>query len=105
MLSEEELQAILGMGDISSAEEQAATQLALAQRLRGAFGQSGRNDIGSNIGRAAGGLAGALSDYRGLSEQSKIPGMRKGFMDAMSEALRRKQAQNAGAQMIGDQPF
>jgi hypothetical protein len=94
MLSNEELEVLLGMGDISSAEEAAQMQLALAQQLRNSpLASKGRNDIGSNIGRAGAGIGAAMSNYKGLQQQETIAPMRKQFMDQMSEALRKKRDQ------------
>jgi len=93
MFSEEELAALLQMGDISGAEQNVARQVALAERLRSApFMSKQRTDVGSNIGRAAGGIASALNDYGASKAQKELTPMRRDILMRLSEALRKKRA-------------
>jgi hypothetical protein len=81
-LTEEQLLALLGVGDITGAQEDQMNQLKLAQQLRDSAPKQ-RYDVGSNIGRAAYGVAGALSDYRGMGASKDISGMKKNLLSIL----------------------
>lgn len=91
MFSEEELEALLRMGDISGAEQSIARQRALSEQLRGApfMSKTGR-DWGSNLGRAGGGIAAALGDYRAGQQQKELTPMKQQILAQLAEALRKR---------------
>lgn len=85
-LSEEQLQAMMGMSDIGGQEDELARQMALSEQLRSASQNIKRNDIGSNIGRAGYGIGSAISDYRNNQRPAEITAGKKSFL---SDMLRR----------------
>jgi hypothetical protein len=60
----EQLEALLGAGDVSEQEKQRQQLLQLGVNLRGNMSNVQGRGVGSNLGRAAYGVGGALSDYR-----------------------------------------
>ena len=90
-MTEEELIALLGMGDITGAEQNVARQERLAQALRNAPFSTQRNmRSGGNIGRAAGGIAAAMSDYGADKSSKELTPMRRDALERLKEALLRK---------------
>ena len=88
-LTNEDLQAIMGMGDIGGAENDQLRQQLLARDLRGSMGDIKGYRTGSNIGRAAYGIAGAMNDYSAGKATGKISTMKT---DLLSKLLKSRQA-------------
>ena len=98
MITEEQLAALLRMGDIGGAQEDLSNQMLLANQLRNTMGGIKRNDWGANLGRAAYGGAGAISDYRAMKARPEITQMKKNLL---SELLRKRGAPTTGYGMEG----
>jgi hypothetical protein len=89
MITEEELRAILGLGDIGGAEDTLKQQLALAGELRDKVGTgNGAGGIGGNIGRAGYGIASAINDARARKAAPQISAMKQKLLD---DLLKRRQ--------------
>lgn len=87
--TQEQLQALLGMGDITGQEDEFETQLARAEQMRRAAGNVGRrNDWGSNLGRAGYGVAGAMQDYQA---DKMLPKIGQSRQDILAKLFRKKQ--------------
>ena len=97
-MSEEELQALLQMGDITGAEQAIARQVALAERLRSSPFMSKQNTgTWANVGRATGGIASALNDYGAAKGQKALTPMRQDVLARLAEALRNRKRSNVEA--------
>jgi hypothetical protein len=86
--TQEQLQALLGMGDITGQEDEFERQLAQAEQMRNAMANVGkRNDWGSNLGRAGYGIAGAMQDYQA---DKKLPQISKSRQEILAKLFRNK---------------
>lgn len=88
-LTEQDLQAIIGMGDIGGAENDQLRQQLLARDLRGTMGDIRSQRTGGNIGRAAYGIAGAMNDYSAGKATKDISTMKASLL---SKLLKNRQA-------------
>lgn len=89
-ITPEMLQEMMNGADIGGMEDEQTNQLALANSLRKAAPPSAaRNDWGSNLGRAAYGVAGAIDDRNAMKMGPTITEKRKGYLTRMAEAARR----------------
>ena len=88
-LTDEDLQAIIGMGDIGGAETNQLRQQLLARDLRGTMGDIKSQRTGGNIGRAAYGIAGAMNDYQANKATGTISTMKT---DLLSKLLKNRKA-------------
>lgn len=87
-MTEQELLALLEMGDITGQEQGIARQMALADRLRQSpFMSKQGTGWGANLGRAAGGVASAINDFRAGQEQQKLGPMRKDALNRLAQAI------------------
>jgi len=93
-LTAEDLQAIIGMGDIGGAENDQLRQQLLARDLRGTMGDIKGSRLGSNIGRAGYGIAGAMNDYSAGKATKDISTMKAGLL---SKLLKNRQDSAAPA--------
>jgi hypothetical protein len=100
MFTDEQLQALLSMGDITEAQAARENQLRLAQQLRQAGAQTTGKDIGSNIARAAYGIGGALGSYKGMQAGEGITSMRRALLEAM---LKKKQPGGINYPIYGEE--
>lgn len=80
MLTEDQLQALLSMGDIGGQESEMKNQLMLANQLRGMVGGIKGKDVGSNIGRGGFGISSALREYNGMGMKEGIGADKKALL-------------------------
>ena len=79
-LNEEQLRALMGMGDIGGAEDEQKRMMALATGLRGQMSGIRGDDAGSNIGRAGFGVASAMKDYGAAKAAPGLTASRQAIM-------------------------
>jgi len=80
--SNEQLQAILGMGDYGAEESELDRQQALADELR-KRSQGGRMDWASQLGRGISGIAGGYMAGKAAQAEQALGQKRKGFLQGL----------------------
>lgn len=95
-LTQEQLEALIAMQDIGGMEDEQSRMMNMAQGLRQAGMGTRGTDTGSNIGRAAYGIAGAMGDYKA---GKMAPGISSGRQGIMSQLMRgmKKPVSSTGA--------
>jgi hypothetical protein len=87
-MTEEQLEELLRMQDLGAQEDDLSTQLAMAARLRGAT-PTGRNDWGSNLGRASYGISAAARENQAQKTMGGLPGQRQGILESLLRKRKR----------------
>lgn len=82
-LTEEQLRALLEMGDIGGAEDVLKQQMDLSNQLREKVTGIQRGGVGGNIGRAGYGIASAVTDYRNKNRPAEISAMKQKLLAAL----------------------
>lgn len=95
-LTEEQLRAILGMGDIGGAEDTLKQQMDLSNQLRQNVHQIQGGGLGGNIGRAGYGIASAVKDYKNAGKPAEISGLKQKLLADLLKARTAQPTQLTG---------
>jgi hypothetical protein len=79
-MTPEQLQALAGLGDIGGDEDVLGQQTALATQLRNGYMNNPRKDVGSQIGKAALGIGGAMAQKQAADMNPAIAAKKQALL-------------------------
>jgi hypothetical protein len=85
-MTPEQAAAYAGMGDIGGDIDVMEQQTALADKLRQGYLGNARKDVGSQIGKAALGIGGAMAQKQGMDMNAGIASKRQALMAQLIRA-------------------
>lgn len=104
MFTEEELNILIEMGDITDAEAEVLKQQRLADDLRkGIYRHKGR-DVGSNLARAFSGIGAAGRQLKANKAQDEVSGMTRDVLNNLRTSMQKQNVMQAGQDVGGPQP-
>ncbi len=101
-LTDEQLAVLMGMGDIGGKEDEQQRQMLQAQQLRGSMPSIRGGGIGSQIGRAAYGVAGAMGNYKAGQLTPQISSDKRNLLAELLRARRKTPGEYSPGSSAGD---
>ena len=97
-LTQEQLEQMLELGDTTSMEQKRARLLASAKAMYGMPANIKKNDLGSNLGRAAYGISGSMNDYKAAEMEPKISDSYRGNLQKLIAGIKNQRGVDPAAQ-------